>query len=75
MVPLASRGHKVTTFNTANHRFSVNLQNIQIIFSAKSLIRHEIKTIEGRRAVARLTYALLGLMECLAKQDLRRNIV
>ncbi len=32
-------------------------------------------TEEGRRAFARLTYALLGLMECLAKQDLRRNIV
>jgi hypothetical protein len=53
----------------------VNLQNIQTIFSAKSLIRHEIKTIEGRRAFARLTSSLLGLMECLAKQDLRRNIV
>ena len=32
-------------------------------------------TEEGRRAFARLTYTLLGLMECLAKQDLRRNIV
>jgi len=37
------------------------LQNIQTIFSSKSLIRHEIKTIEGRRAFARLTYALLGI--------------
>jgi hypothetical protein len=50
----------------------VNLRNIQPVFSAKSLIRHEVKTIKGRRAFARLTFVLLDLTECLAKQDLRR---